>query len=50
VIRKWFDALPGPLAVRLVLAFVVVAVLLALLAVVFERAGDLLDNGGVISS
>ncbi len=48
MIRRWFQALPGPLPVRLLIAFVIVAIVVALLAVVFERAGDLIDTGGVV--
>ncbi len=48
--RKVFDALPGPVAVKLLIAVVVVVVVLILLGFVFEAAGDFLDDGGTIGA
>lgn len=47
---RWFRALPGPIAVKALLAFVLAIVILAALLVLFEWAGDLLDNGGTIGA
>ena len=46
--RDLFNALPGPVAVRVVLAVLIVLVVLALLVLVFEYGGDLIDDGGTI--
>ena len=46
--RDLFNALPGPPAVRVVLAILIVIAVLALLVVVFEYGGDLIDDGGTI--
>ena len=46
--RRLFDKLPGPLAVRVVMAVVALGVALIALFFLFEWAGDLLDSGGVV--
>ncbi|MDH3500077.1 MAG: hypothetical protein OEM97_08150 [Acidimicrobiia bacterium] len=46
--RKLFEALPGPLAARVIIAIVLVIVLLILLGFLFDFAGTLLDDGGTI--
>lgn len=46
--RRLFFALPGPVAVKVVLAILVIAALLVALFFLFEWAGDLLDSGGVV--
>ncbi len=46
--RRLYRWLPGSPAVKGVLFTVIVVAAVAVLLVVFERAGDLLDNGGVI--
>ena len=46
--RRLFARLPGPFAVRLVIAIVVLMVALIALFFLFEWAGDLLDSGGVV--
>lgn len=48
MVKRLFQSLPGPLPLRILLAIIVVAVMLVALGFIFERAGDLLDNGGVI--
>lgn len=48
--RRVFDALPGPVAVKILIAAVVVVVVLILLGFVFEAAGDFLDDGGTIGA
>ena len=48
MVKRMFRSLPGPLPVRIVLAVIIVMVILVALGFIFERAGDLLDNGGVI--
>lgn len=50
MLRRWFDALPGPLVVRVVIAVAIVIVALVLLAVAFEYLGRFLDDGGVIGA
>ena len=47
--RKLFAALPGPTPVRILLMIVIAAVALTLLGLLFEWAGDILDDGGTIS-
>ena len=46
--RDLFNALPGPPAVRVVLAVLIVLAALTLLVIVFEYGGDLIDDGGTI--
>ncbi len=46
--RRLFDALPGPLLVRVLIVVVLVVVALILLGLLFEWAGDLLDTGGTV--
>lgn len=48
MIRRLYGRLPGPAPVKVLLSVFVVLVALVALGFVFERAGDLLDNGGVI--
>lgn len=48
MIRRLYGRLPGPTPVKLLLSLLIVLVALVALGFVFERAGDLLDNGGVI--
>lgn len=48
MLKTWFHRLPGPAPVRVVLSIAIVLVGLVVLGFVFERAGDLLDSGGVI--
>lgn len=46
--KRIWSILPGPAAVRVVEAVVVVLAVLVLLAFLFEWAGTLLDSGGAI--
>ena len=46
--RRLFAALPGPVAVRVMMVAAILVVLLIALFFLFERAGDLLDSGGVV--
>jgi len=48
MVKRLFRSLPGPLPLRILLAIVIVLLILVALGFIFERAGDLLDNGGVI--
>ncbi len=48
--RRFYQSLPGPAPVRVVLFTVLIVVAMALLIFVFEQAGDFLDDGGVIST
>lgn len=48
MVQRIYNALPGPPVVRVLIMIVAVVVLLVVLAFVFERAGDLIDTGGVI--
>ena len=48
--RRFFDALPGPVPVKAVIAVVIVVVVLVALGFLFEFAGDLLDDGGTIGA
>jgi hypothetical protein len=49
VIRRFFNALPGPLAVRIILAVGIVIALLVALHFIYTWMGDLfLDTGGGI--
>ncbi len=48
--RKLYDRLPGPTAVKVLLMVVIVAVVFALLIPLFEWAGDFLDDGGVVGA
>ena len=47
--KKLFAALPGPTPMRILLMIVIAAVALTLLGLLFEWAGDILDDGGTIS-
>lgn len=49
MLRRWFEALPGPTPVKVVLAVLIVAVAVVLLGVAFEYLGRFLDSGGAIS-
>jgi len=47
--RRWFDALPGPTAVKVLIAAVIVIVALVALFFVYDWIGTrLLDTGGAI--
>lgn len=46
--RRFFDALPGPMVVRIVIVILIVIAVLIGLFFLFEWAGDLLDTGGVV--
>jgi hypothetical protein len=47
--RRWFDALPGPTALKVLIAAVIVIVGLVALFFVYDWIGTtLLDTGGVI--
>ncbi len=47
--RRWFDALPGPTLVKVLIATIIVAVALVALFFVYDWIGtNLLDTGGVI--
>ncbi len=46
--RRVYRLLPGPPLLRALILLVLILAVLALLALAFERAGDFLDNGGVI--
>lgn len=46
--RDLFNALPGPPVVKVLLSVLIVLAVLALLVVVFEYGGDLIDDGGTI--
>ena len=47
--RRWFAALPGPTAVKVVVAVVVVVMALVALVFVYDWIGtNLLDSGGRI--
>lgn len=48
MLKRWFMALPGPTAAKVVEAIVIVAVVLVALGIAFEYLGRLLDDGGVI--
>ncbi len=48
MVKRLYNALPGPTGVRIALVVVLVVVALIALAFLFERAGDFIDNGGVI--
>jgi hypothetical protein len=49
MLSRWYRALPGPPAAKVVEAILIVVVLLVLVAVAFEYLGRLLlDDGGVI--
>lgn len=48
MLRRWFQALPGPPPVKVALAVVVVVVAVILLGVAFEYLGRFLDSGGAI--
>ena len=49
MIRRGFHALPGPLAVRILIAFVIVAAALVGLHFFYEWLGNLLlDTGGTV--
>ncbi len=46
--RRVYRLLPGPPLLRATILMVLILGVLALLALAFERAGDFLDDGGVI--
>lgn len=46
--KRMWSMLPGPAALKVVEAAVIVVVALVLLAFLFEWAGTLLDSGGAI--
>ncbi len=46
--RRLLAALPGPVAVRVMMVAAILVVLLIALFFLFEWAGDLLDSGGVV--
>ena len=46
--RRLFAQLPGPPAVRVLIAAVLVVMVLIAVFFLFEWAGDLLDSGGVV--
>ena len=47
--KRWFDALPGPTAVKAIIAVLVVIVVLVGLFFVYDWVGtNLLDTGGTI--
>lgn len=46
--RRFFQRLPGPFLVRLVIVALAAVALLVALFFLFEWAGDLLDSGGVV--
>lgn len=48
MIRRLYELLPGPPAVRVALLVLIGVAALIALGFVFEWAGDLLDSGGVI--
>ena len=49
MLRRWYEVLPGPPAVKAVQAVLIVVVVLVLLAIAFEYLGRaILDDGGVI--
>lgn len=48
MIRKLYNALPGPAPLRVVIFVLVVLVVLVLLGFLFDAAGTLLDDGGTI--
>lgn len=48
--RRLFSILPGPIAVRVAIVVLVLAVTLVALFFLFEWAGDLLDSGGVVGT
>lgn len=48
MLRRLYQALPGPTPVKVVLAVAIVAVALVLLGVAFEYLGRFLDSGGAI--
>lgn len=50
MMRRLFDSLPGPMAVKVLVAVAVVVVALILLGFVFDAAGDFLDDGGTIGA
>ncbi len=47
--KQAFLKLPGPLAVKIVLAVIIVIVALAVLNEVYNWMGNFLDSGGTIS-
>jgi hypothetical protein len=46
--RRLLDALPGPVAVRVVILVAAALVALVALGFLFEWAGDFLDTGGTV--
>ena len=49
MIKRFYNSLPGPAVPRIVLMIVIVLITLTLLGFLFEWAGNILDDGGVIS-
>lgn len=47
--RRWIALLPGPPVARYVQAVLILAVVLVLLALLFEWGGNLLDSGGAMA-
>jgi hypothetical protein len=47
--KRWIARLPGPPLVQVIEALVIIAVVLVLLALLFEWGGNLLDSGGAIA-
>lgn len=48
MVKRFYNALPGPAAIRIVIMVAILVVALLLLGMLFEWAGDFIDNGGVI--
>ncbi len=48
MLKRIYNGLPGPPPVRAGVMVVLLVLALMALALAFERAGDLIDNGGVI--
>lgn len=48
--RKFYERLPGPTPVRILILLVLAVVLFVLLIPLFEWAGTFLDDGGVIGA
>ncbi len=46
--KQLYNRLPGPAPVKLILSVAIIVIVLTLLMLLFEWAGDLLDDGGTI--
>jgi hypothetical protein len=46
--KRAFNALPGPVPVKVLVAVVLVAILLVILNFVYDWMGNVLDSGGTI--